>query len=1162
MYHRRTISPLRWLCGVFLLVTTGLLSAETITVSGTYVDRQAAPIPEAQVHFYRDGTLQDSTRTDSTGHFTVSLTVVGVTSDPAIIQSPQLWQNYPNPFNPSTRFPLLIDAPGTVTIYNLRGQVVDQVRLDAPGAYTLTWGGGTHAGSRVSSGLYFYRLQTRHRSITRKMILLDNGTGAPLSVTAFQSMTSLGDHPLGKTTANTDSLVFRKTHTSTLSYPLAPVQADTSLGTITGNVGPTLQSNIPWQTITTWDTLRLNLNRYISNDDATRYLSDDPGVMLQDSLLWFQPTEPGNQVVHITAIDVRDTTLRTALVCPVQVYDVPFWFEVPDQTLSEDDTATTLIADLQEYVQILVSGSVDTTQLTYTIDSQSRPDLITLAIDGRRMVIESLAPEPDPIQVQLIPLRTAVSEDTAGLPLPIATMRVTTEDNIGSLTQSVDVIGGEASLALQDSTVLLTALGANFNGAVTYRAIASNGTLSDTATGTLTILPVNDPPVQVADIPDITFPEDSVYRLPLRPDYIQDIDSPTLQYEVSRIPTGDPDIESSFAGDTLVIRGTPDWFGTVLSISIHIYDMPNSLGTNSFSVTVTPRPDPPVIQLQTLQTSIEEDATNLPLALATVHISDPDSNETRTTTLETGNNNITLSLQDTTVLLTALAPDFNGSVDYQVIVNDGTFSDTASSQVTVTPVDDPPVQVADIPDITLPEDSLYRLALRPDYIQDIDSPTLQYEVSRIPTGDPDIQSTFTGDTLVLTPAPNWNGTISDFSIHVWDGDNSLGTNTFAVTVTPQPDPPTVQLTAQRTRVGEDTTGLPIPVATVQVSDPDGNETLTTTLASAADSVTLVLQDSTVLLTALAPDYHGEVPYQVIASDGVYSDTVHSTLTVTPKADITFQLMSVYPDTLVTMPGGAFTIGSDTYPAQAGTLRIQLDAGTYAFNATHDSSIDGEGANNREYLFIKTPGVQGNLEQRAYDDHSSPITFGTTDDTVYAYKIMNNYNMYIIKSYLDQNTIGIRRFARGLDVPFWWDDNYLPSDSSDWGDPVQWTYDVMEQLSEIPHCDITMHFEESTQTPTTPYLTMKVGDEFPSPGSNSTDYDEATNEIILARARYPAWPGEHTWKAEIYEAVANLSDVGGISPHIYELDDQGRIMLNETGKQLFALYFIADPGTKL
>jgi hypothetical protein len=87
-----------------------------------------------------------------------------------------LFQNYPNPFNPTTtiRFGSAVAGPVQLAVYNVRGQKVRQLvdEVKGPGLHAVTWDGTNDKGSRVASGVYFYRLVADRYVATRKMVLL------------------------------------------------------------------------------------------------------------------------------------------------------------------------------------------------------------------------------------------------------------------------------------------------------------------------------------------------------------------------------------------------------------------------------------------------------------------------------------------------------------------------------------------------------------------------------------------------------------------------------------------------------------------------------------------------------------------------------------------------------------------------------------------------------------------------------------------------------------------------------------------------------------------------------------------------------------------------------------------------------------------------------
>ena len=80
-------------------------------------------------------------------------------------------QNYPNPFNPKTiiNYELPITNDVELSIYNLLGQKVAVLvsERQSAGRYQVEWNA-----SELSSGIYFYRLESGNAVKERKMILL------------------------------------------------------------------------------------------------------------------------------------------------------------------------------------------------------------------------------------------------------------------------------------------------------------------------------------------------------------------------------------------------------------------------------------------------------------------------------------------------------------------------------------------------------------------------------------------------------------------------------------------------------------------------------------------------------------------------------------------------------------------------------------------------------------------------------------------------------------------------------------------------------------------------------------------------------------------------------------------------------------------------------
>ncbi|MYB93427.1 T9SS type A sorting domain-containing protein [Candidatus Poribacteria bacterium] len=92
-----------------------------------------------------------------------------------------LAQNFPNPFNPETWIPYQLSKSAEVSIHihNVAGHLIRtlDLGLKPTGAYMTPstaayWDGKNSVGERVSSGIYFYTLQTADFAATRRMVIL------------------------------------------------------------------------------------------------------------------------------------------------------------------------------------------------------------------------------------------------------------------------------------------------------------------------------------------------------------------------------------------------------------------------------------------------------------------------------------------------------------------------------------------------------------------------------------------------------------------------------------------------------------------------------------------------------------------------------------------------------------------------------------------------------------------------------------------------------------------------------------------------------------------------------------------------------------------------------------------------------------------------------
>ncbi len=168
------------------------INSSTFTLLDTtdqlsYVDYVNPPDPLTYCYYITAIYSQDN---ESPGSNEVYIDYIITSADNDIIHS-GLLSNYPNPFNPTTTISFSVAQSAvsgsdgfsfvTLEIYNIKGQKVKDLSpsLCHPATagrgeikYSVVWNGTDENDLPVSSGIYFYKLETGSLSKTRKMLLL------------------------------------------------------------------------------------------------------------------------------------------------------------------------------------------------------------------------------------------------------------------------------------------------------------------------------------------------------------------------------------------------------------------------------------------------------------------------------------------------------------------------------------------------------------------------------------------------------------------------------------------------------------------------------------------------------------------------------------------------------------------------------------------------------------------------------------------------------------------------------------------------------------------------------------------------------------------------------------------------------------------------------
>lgn len=295
-------------------------------------------------------------------------------------------------------------------------------------------------------------------------------------------------------------------------------------------------------------------------------------------------------------------------------------------------------------------------------------------------------------------------EDTTNGPVPFAV------GDIDSPLASLQLFGSSSDPILlphtsirfggegNNRTVSLTPA-PNLFGQAVVTVTVSDGQLLASTTYTLTVLPVNDPPV-IAPVADQITPEDTPITVTFQ---VSDIDSPLSNVTVSArsdkqelVQDSDIHLAGSGAERTVTLTPRPDQVG-MTRITLKASD--GSLTSErTFSLAVSGGNDAPFLDPIADQ-SMDED-TVLAVELSLFDIDTP--LEAVQVAVVSGDQRIvpvggfwTEGLGSRRTLYIRPAKDRNGSLPVTVQVSDGEFVFERSFRLTVRPLNDPPVAVDD-----------------------------------------------------------------------------------------------------------------------------------------------------------------------------------------------------------------------------------------------------------------------------------------------------------------------------------------------------------------------------------------------------------------------------------------------------------------------------------
>ncbi|NAW94538.1 tandem-95 repeat protein [Vibrio sp. V42_P2S4T144] len=417
----------------------------------------------------------------------------------------------------------------------------------------------------------------------------------------------------------------------------------------------------------------------------------------------------------------------------------------------------------------------------------------------------------------------------------------------------------------------------NFNGQVQLDVTIQdeNGATVDTHIN-VDVLPINDPPVS-GDLA-YTINEDSSITLSQEQLFAKagDIDSENL--EAINLSTDDnATIQYNDDGSYTI---TPDEnYNGDLDLTFDIIDNDGGSVQVGLDITVNPVNDLP--QAQDQQFTVEEDGTLLFTDADLLEgASDIDGDDLSIeNVLYTGADGVLTDNGDGTY---SFAPNenFNGDVQFTFDVSDGTGSTPAFIDVSVTPVNDPPVAgstsytVQEDGQITISDEQL--LANSSDVEGDVALANVSYsgnDGSFVDNGD---------GTYTFTPNENFDGNIS-LDVTVIDQDGATDTTTAGIDVIAVNDAP--ETSGIQAEVDEDNA---ITITQEQLlanaTDIEGDDLVASNLQTNDPDATIVANDDGSFTITHTENFNGELDFTYNISDGENDVLTTLDLTVNPVND--------------------------------------------------------------------------------------------------------------------------------------------------------------------------------------------------------------------------------------------------------------------------------------
>jgi len=492
---------------------------------------------------------------------------------------------------------------------------------------------------------------------------------------------------------------------------------------------------------------------------------------------------------------------------------------------------------------------------------------------------------------------------------------------------------------------------ANFNGDDTYTyTVSDEGGLSDTATLTITVNPVNDPPEATDDI-GVTTEDTPLNNINVIANDT-DIEGDTLSVTAASATNGTVSIN----GDNSLNYTPNSNFSGVETITYTIEDANGGTDTASVTITVNAVNDPTVASDDVMNTvkntsvSFDVTANDTDVDLDTLTVTQIDGTAITAggAAVTVANGSVSLAADGKTLTFIPTS-NYVGAISFSYTVSDGALSDTANVTGTVGDSNAAPIAVDD--SFTVDEDTTTGTLDLISNDTDADGDTLSVQSIAGTTLTPGTAQTITvtngtvnvnaAGVITFTPDTNYNGSIS-FDYVVTDGTvTDIGTVTGTVNAV---NDPTVVVSGQSYTGDEGDTVTNTLVATDADGLTDGTVFTNTAPGVAGASATINPDTGVWSYTPVNTDWFGTDSFTVTITDdqgGTQTQVISVTLTNVNDPTIVVSGQSytgnegdTVTNTLVATDADGLTDGTvftNTSPGVAGaSATIDPDTGVWSY----------------------------------------------------------------------------------------------------------------------------------------------------------------------------------------------------------------------------------------